>query len=253
MGSVLALVLLPWAVVGWLGPTVLAPAAMRRVRCPRCSVGAVELPPKPQTDGALDGHKVPISRATKGRVIGMYRQAQRHMRKGALGDARSLLRKCLRIHPVDAHSWLTLARLEASDGDVALARQIFERAHAACPSNVRLVHAHAMMEQRSGQHGEARRLFADATSLQPASAHVSHAWGAFEESRGNASGARDIYARAVALEAHPQVCSAWAALEVTAGGLRDAIAICAHGAASQSFRRGGTAGGAEAAAGTELL
>ena len=153
------------------------------------------------------------------RVIGLYRKAQDCISVGELDEARTLLGRCLELDKRDAHSWLSLARLEARDGNTATARDLFVRASGVCPGNVRLLHAHAVLERLAGQPEEARRLFRQAAELEPTNAYVSHAWGLLEESMGNVSAARRIYAELMDARPQVQIAIAWAALEVHEGQL----------------------------------
>ena len=254
-------------VAAWLGGAAHVPhtplaVGGRWARCSAVSAGAPSIPgdaamrpPLRRSGGgkALKGNVKLTRKAIKGRVVGLYRQAQLRLRAGAPDDARRLLRQCLRLDSQDAHSWLSLARLEADTGESALARSLFEEAVEACPRNVRLLQARAVLEQRCGEWDEAERWFALAAEVQPGNPYVSHAWGALLERRGNASAAREVYAASVDVEAQPEVCAAWAALESQQGNPAEALRVCRRGANSAAFRRSGAEGGLAAVPGTSLL
>lgn len=259
MSAALSLLVLP-LISSWLGPLPHVHPSIRRSCAPCCSraVKVLSCDTRICKDAkrASRGGKrlrVQLSHSKKKQLISMHKQAQAHIRKGATEPARALLDKCLALDRGDAHSWLTLARLEASCGRQAVAHNLFKQARAACPGNVRLIHAHAILEQRRGRAPEARRLFEEATLLQPANEYTGHAWGRFEESLGNRSGAMEIYARTSALEAHPLVCAAWAKLEAQSGKFDAARAICEQGLGSKAFGLGGMAGGGTTPSRTELL
>ena len=92
----------------------------------------------------------------KQRVLQLFRRAQEAIGHDDLPQARKLLNDCLDLDVADAHSWLALARLEARAGDAGLARSLFVRGRRACPGNVRLTHAQAVLEGRLGMHGKRR-------------------------------------------------------------------------------------------------
>jgi hypothetical protein len=123
----------------------------------------------------------PRSTTKRQKIIALFRGAQEAIGRDDLLKARVLLRHCLEIDQADSHSWLALARLEAGAGDVRLARQLFVRGRRACPGNVHLPHAQAVLEGKLGMHGRARLRFAQAARLEPANAYVCHAWGLMEE------------------------------------------------------------------------
>ena len=147
------------------------------------STGAVQLAryaPNPRGRGG--GARMPPRSTTKRqKIIALFRGAQEAIGRDDLLKARVLLRHCLEIDQADSHSWLALARLEAGAGDVRLARQLFVRGRRACPGNVHLPHAQAVLEGKLGMHGRARLRFAQAARLEPANAYVCHAWGLMEE------------------------------------------------------------------------
>ena len=68
-----------------------------------------------------------------------------------------------------------------------MARQLFVRGRRACPGNVHLTHAQAVLEGKLGMHGKARLRFAQAARVDPANAYVCHAWGLMEEQLGQVS------------------------------------------------------------------
>ena len=51
-----------------------------------------------------------------------------------------------------------------------MARQLFVRGRRACPGNVHLTHAQAVLEGKLGMHGKARLRFAQAARVDPANA-----------------------------------------------------------------------------------
>jgi len=53
-----------------------------------------------------------------------------------------------------------------------LARQLFVRGRRACPGNVHLTHAQAVLEGKLGMHGKARLRFAQAARVDPANAYA---------------------------------------------------------------------------------
>ena len=106
---------------------------------------------------------------------------------------------------LDAYTWLSLARLEARVGNADEAGELFERATAACPDNVRLVHARAVFEQRMGDVSVARQRLQQAARMDPGNAYVSHTWGLLEESVGNASAAQKIYGELMDIRPRAQV------------------------------------------------
>jgi len=174
--------------------------------------------------------KPPVRRAGKNwKVVALHRRAQAAIRAGNFEEGRELLRKGLKLDARDAHSWLSLARLEARVGDAEEARRLFVRATHLCPDNVRLVHANAVFEAKAGHKAAARALFESAAELEPGNAYVSHAWGLLEESAGNASAAQRIYADLMDARPQAQVCVAWAALEAREGNLARAREIYERG------------------------
>ena len=114
-----------------------SPSGHRRVR----------LPSTQRRDGSRR------SPSKKQRILALFRRAQQAISNDDLPEARQLLHGCLEIDRADAHSWLALARLEARAGDAGLARTLFVRGRRACPGNVRLTHAQAVLEGRLGMHG----------------------------------------------------------------------------------------------------
>lgn len=167
----------------------------------------------------------PRSTTKRQKIIALFRGAQEAIGRDDLLKARVLLRHCLEIDQADSHSWLALARLEAGAGDVRLARQLFVRGRRACPGNVHLPHAQAVLEGKLGMHGRARLRFAQAARLEPANAYVCHAWGLMEEQLGRSATAARIYARGLRASASPEVCIAWAALEAQQGDIEKGLDV----------------------------
>jgi len=163
--------------------------------------------------------------AAKHRLITLFRRARDAQNRGAIGQARSLLKYCLQLETSDSHSWLALARLEASAGNEDVARALFEEACSKCPNNVRLLHAHGVFEAHNANPEVARACFEASERLERGNAYVCHAWGQLEESHGNIEEARNIYEQCVRVGPQVEVYRAWAALEVQQGNLIAARAI----------------------------
>ena len=131
--------------------------------------GAVQLArvaPNPRARGGGGAPTPPRSSSKRQKIIALFRGAQEAIGRDDLPKARVLLRHCLEIDQADSHSWLALARLEARAGDAALARQLFVRGRRACPGNVHLTHAQAVLEGKLGMHGRARLRFAQAARFE---------------------------------------------------------------------------------------
>lgn len=179
-----------------------------------------------------------------------------------LHDSRELLQTCIDLDDSDAHSWLALARIEASTGSLRGARAIVGAALAKCPRNVHLMHAGALFEARMGKIAAARALFAEALQVSPGNAYaaqraqrrraqpprralaqpaapaalalpraslryVVHAWGLAEQQAGNLEGARALYAN------H---CSGGAASGPQGAVSVDSAAICTAWAALEGMQ-----------------
>ena len=177
------------------------------------------------------------------RVINLHRVAQSKIKQGAFDEARLMLKEGLSLDEHDAHSWLSLARLEARTGHIDEARLLFTRANDACPGNVHIAQAFAVFEQRCGDKPAARARFELASQLEPSNAYVAHAWGLLEESVGNVTAAQKIYSDLIAVGPQTQVYCAWAALEAREGNLPFAREIYERG--WRLFQDDGMAHGSE--------
>lgn len=126
----------------------------------------------------------------------LFRKAKELEKQGQWRKAVQLLKDILVMDPVDAHSHLALARLQARRGMDACA--VFSAGTAACPDSVHLWQAWAVYEESShGNTGKSKELFEQALKLDPYNPYVCHAYGLMERKLGNAQQARLLWERAL--------------------------------------------------------
>ncbi|KAG7666777.1 hypothetical protein Ndes2437A_g08466 [Nannochloris sp. 'desiccata'] len=112
-------------------------------------------------------------------------------------------------------SW---ARMEAQDGNIKIARTLFRRALKVQPENAFVLQAWGVAEGRSGKIEAARALFNKCIQVDPKCRAAWHAWGKLEEEAEDLEKARELYKKALGLKAKSvETLSALGRLERTAG------------------------------------
>jgi tetratricopeptide (TPR) repeat protein len=105
-----------------------------------------------------------------------------------------LLRDILDTDPIDAHSYLALARLEAKrQADPCITREAFSNGTIACPDSVHLWQAWAVHEDTIGNTDKARELFETALLLDSTNPYVCHAFGLLNRKQGNDTRAMQLW------------------------------------------------------------
>lgn len=140
----------------------------------------------------------------------MFQTAKRIERQGRWGDACSMYEEILRKAPMDSHTHLALARLEArrepksrikeaGNGTTIItkAQQVFINGTSTCPNSVHLWQAWAIYEESRGDTDRARELFEEALGLDPYNPYVCHAFGLMEKKLGNELDAINLFQRAL--------------------------------------------------------
>ena len=121
-------------------------------------------------------------------------RAKRAALKGEAAEAARLYEQCRQAFPEDGRAWVALGRLAwEREGDVELARALFEEGSAACSGrNPYIYQAWATLEVRQGNAPRARVLFDAATAADRTHAASWHAWAALERRAGNLGKARAL-------------------------------------------------------------
>jgi tetratricopeptide (TPR) repeat protein len=136
--------------------------------------------------------------AQKDEICALFRQAKTLERTGQWRTAVQLYQQILSIDPMDAHSYLALARLQAKGGDDTAAQSIFITGTTACPDCIHLWQAWAVYEQTTTYNmTQAQHLFQRALEIDPCSPYVCHAYGLMERKLGNTQLAVELWERAL--------------------------------------------------------
>lgn len=134
----------------------------------------------------------PNDRYIHPQVFKMFQRANHLAKNGDNITARRLLARCIELSPMDSHSWLALARLEAKWGNIDRARELFTESVQHFPTNVHILQAWGHMEQKFGNDTFARACLEQALEIEPLNAYVCHTLSSIEIRHENIDRARRI-------------------------------------------------------------
>ncbi|CAB9523264.1 HAT [Seminavis robusta] len=146
-------------------------------------------------------HKKPLSKGRKRYLVkSMFRQAKALERQGQWRRASHKFHQILEMDPLDAHSHLGLARLQAR-------REQAHHRQAPTPQS-------ATSNTTTNSTSSARQAFERGTACCPKSIHLWQAWALYEETHGNLDTARNLYEKALQIDSYnPYVCHAYGLME----------------------------------------
>uniref|UniRef100_A0A7S1XN54 UDP-N-acetylglucosamine--peptide N-acetylglucosaminyltransferase SPINDLY n=1 Tax=Phaeomonas parva TaxID=124430 RepID=A0A7S1XN54_9STRA len=145
-------------------------------------------------------------------LIEKFHDARAALRRGEKEVGQGMLYDCLALNVQDGPSWLALAKSEIKTGNKTGARDVFREALGHTES-VHLLQAWAVMERDEGNVAVARELFERAAQIEPGNSYVAHAWGLMEEQEGDVDRARELYQSALETNPTAAVVAALALLE----------------------------------------
>jgi tetratricopeptide (TPR) repeat protein len=177
---------------------------------------------------SLQEDKKNLSKARRRYLVkSMFQQAKVLERHGQWRQASDKFHQILDIEPLDAHSYLGLARLQArreqthklqqplkdqdrhqdraqaagiraNDATMSTAREAFQRGTSFCPNSIHLWQAWAVYEEARGNLEESRRLFEKALEIDSFNPYVCHAYGLMEKNKWqNPDHAQNLWERAL--------------------------------------------------------
>eukprot|EP00177_Eucheuma_denticulatum_P006244 GFKZ01011386.1.p1 GENE.GFKZ01011386.1~~GFKZ01011386.1.p1 ORF type:complete len:872 (+),score=119.49 GFKZ01011386.1:84-2618(+) len=136
--------------------------------------------------------------------------------RGKLDEARELLQRGYRIHPLDPVCLQSLGIVEDKSGNTDAARKWFEKSVDVRPTAPAFV-AWALLEEREGNLDEAKRLFEEALTTDAAHGAAYNAYGMMEARRGRLEDARKVYERGLKVFASSSVWHGYGQLELKLG------------------------------------
>jgi len=139
----------------------------------------------------------------------MFQTAKGMEKAGKWNEAIDIFKKILVDDPLDSHTHLAMARLEArrengrpttNDSDQqqhSTARNAFQEGTRCCPRSVHIWQAWARYEETSGDLTRAKELFEKALRLDATNPYVCHAYGLMEKKIGNTKKAKTLWETAL--------------------------------------------------------
>lgn len=172
----------------------------------------------------------------KKRVRAMYARATNDIRHGKVSQGITLLEEACRLCPLDAHSWLALARAYREMGDTEAARARLETGLGHCPASFHLAHAAGVACAQLGDDDMARAYFERVLALDPDNAHARHSLAQLETSLGDHASARRLLESSGTVESAAIIVARWE-LELEVNGGDDAVASRAVAEMQAAARR----------------